>query len=158
MKKLFITFFLILTSFISNAQCWITSQTKADPLLETEDITREIYEAKECIFWISDNKELYVLLKSGAGLFETETLGSIQIGKFIAAGIYNEKGVLIEKISNCALIVSDDYKTAGFEGLNQQKKIINHLKQSKGYVRIIIERFRREDLDVIIPCKSSCTK
>lgn len=157
MKKLFITFFLILTSFISNAQCWDTIQTKADPLLGTKEMRIETFSTENCIVSISEGS-IYFELKDGSGIFDVHTVSSISSGKMVVAGLYDENNVLIKKISNRSLQVSKDFKFAKLTPFAGATKIVNHINLAKGNIRIVINRFRGENLDIIIPCKSSCTE
>lgn len=148
MKKiLFIVVMMLSFCVNANAQ-WHISETKADELKGTKASKNAIFLNEEGNFAITDAFDYVVMIGTNKGLFDYERNSTLKTVNMLIGYYVEDK--LVEK-SNVTLYVGSGGDTAySYENKDFFNKVVNHLKY-KGSIRIIIERYNRLDLDLIVP-------
>lgn len=155
MKKILLFLFLLLPAMVS-AQEWKTSHHKADELKKTQ--AYDSYHFTEIgigsfIYWSNDDTNFRII--TDKKLFDYKRDGSI---RYVIAtiGYYDEKGKLISDEKSAMYV--DDQQPDFAETLKKKtaRKVIDHLTNKKGYVRILAPLYGTNlDFDLKVQCKNN---
>lgn len=113
-------------------------------------------------FQFSELREDLYWLKAETGIFNVESSYGIT-GCSVLVGIYDNSGHLIDKFSMYLDKQSPDLimtRNAGSLSIpvgqkKKVKKIMEHLKNEKGAIRIVAPMYNKPDFDIFIPCMNN---
>jgi hypothetical protein len=159
MKRLIMAIVCLMTMvFSANAQNgWEKTKFPGDELKGEKETCLNIYTNDEGSFVFSDEKDDGFMVTTQRGFFDYD-IDNYAKGTII--GLYDQNGVLLEKMDlptqrTFFTTSSSNHKTMGCIKKAAAKKIISFIKEQKGYVRIIAERYSRTDFDIKVPCMNN---
>lgn len=165
MKKIITTCFCLLIATIAFSQNWEANIIKGDELKGTEDYIAYTFEDNGFgfIYW-SSNDDTFRLYTND-GFFNYTDLRGRQ-GNHIVLGLvgfYDESNKLIDKIENFCIELDDEgtpnrahpnrYTSKGGNNKKNAAKILDYLKNAKGYVRFVYKLYGGKEFDLKVMCK-----
>jgi len=147
MKKIFIFSIMCLFAVFANAQGWTSDFHEADELKGQKAYT---------CYSFTNETGMFVFFSDPDDLFKIATFdGFFDYGRYhtthVIIGLYDEDDKLIDKIDYW-IYVQKDNSSIAFDNGKKPKKVINYLKQNKGYIRIIADRYGKSSFDFKVPC------
>lgn len=158
MKKVLWLIVCLMTMVVSvNAQNgWETYKSGGDELKGSSPYVAHIYRCKEGEICLCDNSESTFLVATYNGIFDYDVDNYVK-GAII--GLYDINGNLIEKIKTPTQrtfwVIEENGDVMSCIKKDVREKIVSFLKNQKGFVRIIAERYSRSDFDIKIPCMNN---
>lgn len=147
-----------------NAQSWHAKTIKGDELLGIEQSSAFVFEVEEknWSFVIYNNKPDDFHIYAANSVFDFMNQGA-NGGKLVkgTVGFYDENATLIDKIKEYCFesigsyygkLHSNKYSRMGGNNKKNAKKIIEYLKNGKGFVRFVIPIYNSAPLDMTVPC------
>ena len=166
MKKIVFILAMVLIALVSNAQGWVNYYVEADELLDRSETYGMCYTNGEFQFIINDNVDNDFLLISPT-VFNYETgayRGGAEGGERIygVVGIYDNSGKLLYKYDKFVFETShgvsymahaNKYSHMGGNNRKNTKKIIDYIKNSTGFVRLVIPlNGTTKNFDIKVEC------
>lgn len=170
MKRILLFICLVVATINASAQgVWGRKTVKGDELLGTVDHTLYIYEDRpsedvsfRIIFLnnVEDDFNIYTM----RNIFKTMSReGATNNNIFLGiVGFYDKDDNLIDKIDKFCFEVNgigrsdtahpNKYTLKGGNNKKNAKKVLDHIKNSDGYVRIVAEMVKGGNYDLKIPC------
>lgn len=159
MKKfIFILSFIILATINANAQenefnTWSVVNLEGDELLDTQ--TEVIYvlttsDGDKFVHYTTRPKMIVISSENGVFDFESSRYSLTSVSAVI--GYYDLENNLIDKETTKLYKIGKSY-AVGFLGTD---KLMDYLRNGDGYVRFVIKRYTRSNLDVVIPTWKIC--
>ena len=145
---------MLATAICSVAQVgWNTEEYHADELKGTKGYTAYIYtDSKGDYFVLWSHKDDEFRITSNSYIFDY--YGSSRSFKVII-GLYDENDNLVKKIE-CNAFTDDENSHMAYVHRRNAKQTINHIRENKGYVRIIAPLYSTlSDYDLKVPCFNS---
>lgn len=155
MKKLIMAIVCLMTMIVSvNAQRWETKKIQGDELMGTKSYQSISYsDASNGGGLILSNLKDRVCLYTIRGIFDYDV--NDRVG--IIIGFYNSNKALVKSRKNITMLKLD-YQAGFIYSDEIIKEIYQYLSSNNGYVRIVIPRYEKVDLDLKIPCNKIVPK
>lgn len=155
-KLLFITTFLL--SLNAHAQ-WSVKHTQADELTGAIESCQYTYTTSTGVFQYDTNTNMYQIATTD-GIFNTERISGYR-GSSIIIGLYSSEDKLLDRITmwldtpeGYPHVLRTRYASTMSTPVGQKKKvakILNHLNQTTGYIRILAPLYGKPTLDLKVP-------
>lgn len=154
MKKFLWLIVCLMTMISANAQKWSTSLIKGDELKGTITYKSISYESQKAggLFILSSlTDRVCVGVLRGIIDYDVNDRAGVTIG------YYNSNGKLIDSRKNVTFLKLSS--TSGFIYSDEIiKEIYQYLSSKTGYIRMLVPRYDRDDLDIKIPCNKLVPK
>ena len=161
MKKVLWLIVCLMTMVVSvNAQNgWETLKSGGDELKGSSPSVEHLYKCDEGEICFFDGSESIFMVVTYNGFFDYDVDNYVK-GAII--GLYDINDNLIEKIKTptqrtfwVGWVGEENKDMMGCIKKDVGEKIVSFLKNQKGFVRIIAERYSRSDFDIKIPCMNN---
>ena len=159
MRKLLFGF-LFFASLPTLAQDWIRTSVKGDELLGTSDRVVLMFEDNGNLFQFNENDDKTYILKTSESFFDFTSIKGAK-GRFTTngiVGIYDNSDNLIEKLEIVYEVLEpatscypNKYTLMGGNNLKRSKKVIDYIKNGKGYIRFILPLHLTTNFDFKVP-------
>ena len=145
MRK-FLFGFLFFASLPTFAQDWVKTNAKGDELLGTSDRVVLKFEDNGNVFQFDENDDKTYYLKTSESFFDFTSIKGAK-GRFTTSGVVGlyDKDKLIEKLEIVYEVLEpatscypNKYTLMGGNNLKRSKKVIDYIKNGKGYIRFIL--------------------
>lgn len=155
MKRILILLAIVLVEINCYAQ-WFKKNIEGDEFAGTTSNTTYYYISPEtngtCAFYqTKDGKYSQIVVSINQGIFDYSSQ-NVMAGK---VGLFDSDGNIIKKWGNRSFKISNNGSQATPMGISD--RIIKHLLEEKGYVRIILKKYNGGNLDIVIPCIEDVT-
>lgn len=146
MKKRFVLLLVLFFSVCASAQ-WKVEEMEADELKGIPASKCYSYtdaEGNTFAFFSTSRHSFVIIAKEGVFNFDTQRFVKVY------SGFYTPDGKLNKKMTRWFPVRTDKDASSCYN--NAGGSWIGFLTKEKGYIRMVIPRFRKEDLDFIVPC------
>lgn len=164
MKRLIILFvFALLMGMSINAQQWTITKNNGDELKGTPAYTSYIWMEDNGAFAYKDTDDTLFLVSTKDGIFNSNGQRGRK-GRPVTVGLvgfYTPTDSLIEKMEltyeineGSQSVYPNQYTSKGGNNYKRSRKIIDFIKNGNGYVRFIIPRYAKNDLELKVQCNN----
>lgn len=162
MKKIFLILFFALFMCMSiNAQQWTVVNNSGDELRGTTASTSYMWTEYNGTFYYQDNDDKLFIINTSEGIFNSNGQRGTK-GRPIVVGLvgfYNEDDSMIEKMEltfeineGSQSVYPNKYTYKGGNNYKRSKHVLDFIQNNKGYVRILIPRYNKTDLELKVQC------
>jgi hypothetical protein len=143
-----------INSKAQQTQGWVKMHVEGDEFSGTLPNTTYMYTASDgsTFYLLHYDKGYYsdIMVETESGIFDYNSLSGSKVvaGKI---GLFDEKNNLIKEWGNRSFYVGKENKSAN-PVRRLSGKILEHLIDNEGYVRIIVKKYSDKSLDIRIPC------
>lgn len=152
MKKFFIALVMCFFAIAANAlNEWTPITIDGDELKGTTSYVVYNYDTGEGCLGFYDSTNILVIM-SDRGIFDYDIYDYV---KGVVIGLYDAKGKLIERVetpTDRTFRVSSHGKAAFCTRNDVNSRVVEFIKNNKGYVRIVADKYSGSDFDVKVPC------
>ena len=159
MKKFLLILVALFTFTFVSAQSWTSETIKGGELKGTKDCVAYLYMDAGKSIYIDDDDKIFVLTTPDSFFNYSKMRGTKGHNIFVGlAGLYSADDKLIEKVEITFEVMDDParcypnkYTTKGGNNYKRSQKVIQHLKNSDGYVRFILPVYQKGDFELKVP-------
>lgn len=160
MKKIILILVALFTFTFATAQSWTVENIKGDELKGTKDCVAYFYQdAGKSLYFDSDNDKIFVLTTPERFFKYSNMRGTKGHNVFMGiAGLYSSDDKLIERLEITFEVMDEParcypnkYTMKGGNNYKRSRRVVEHLKNSDGYVRFLLGLYPEGEFELKVP-------